>query len=302
MSYLSLGNYNDEVGNISSQYNTLLSKADEIYNVKEKANKMVENIGGIKAFISGKPISKYLISKGKAGLKSAFEKAGADLKNARSEFQAGKDGISQISKTDSIMGRFGSQLNTEGTALPDVVATPIAEGVALPDVIASPISSALPDVIGSPITSSGSYADSAVARIMGNGGLQRNLRPPTPQNLQPPNEEDSGILKQGTEETENVEKVAKADEQYDKSLAKDDRGNGEKGEEEEEEGEEEGDIGGDAAEGAVDGAGAALDAIPGPTEVIGLILGAGMAIYGAIHKPKEQTPVDKINASYQVGE
>jgi len=294
MSYLNLGNYNDEVANISNQYSNLMSKADEIYNVKEKANKMVENIGGIKAFISGKPISKYLISKGKAGLKNAFEKVGADLKNARSEFQAGKNGISQIPKTDSIMGRFGSQLNTEGTAteLPDVIANPIAEG--LPDVIAEPIA-------GGGFGST-SYAESAVARIMGNGGLQRNLRPPTPQNLQPPNQEDSGILKQSDEDINKVETVEKDDEQYEKNIAKDDRGTGEKGEEEEEEGEEEGDIGGDAAgDAAAEGAGAALDSIPGPTEIIGLLLGAGMAIGAAVHKPKEQTPADHMNASFQVG-
>ena len=128
---------------------------------------------------------------------------------------------------------------------------------------------------------------------MGSSGLRRNMRPPTPESLKPPSEEDSGILKQGSEETQSVEKVAKADEQYDKSLAKDTRGKGEKGEEEE-------DAGGDA-EDLGDGVAGALDAIPGPTEILGLLVGAGLAIGSAIHKPKEITPVDNINASYQVG-
>lgn len=281
MSYLNLGNYNDEVANISSQYTNLLSKADESFDVKEKANQITEAVGSIKAFTSGKPISKYLISKGKDAIKGAVEKAGVQLKNVRTEFQSAKDSLQAIPKTENIIGKVGSQLNAEGVAPETIIATPLA-----------------PDVIASPIPGGGfgstTYAENATSRIMGSSGLTRNMRPPTPENLQPPNEEDSGILKQGSEETENVEKVAKSDEQYDKSLAKDDRGKGEKGEEEEE------DVGGDT-EDVGDGVAGALDAVPGPTEILGLLIGAGLAIGSAIHKPKEIIPVDKINASYQVG-
>ncbi len=280
MSYLNIGDYNDEVANISSQYTNLLTKADESFNVKEKANQIVESVGSVKAFMSGKPISKFLFSKAKGALDDAVKKAGVQLKNVRSEFQAGKDAIQSIPKTDNIIGRVGSQLNTEGTATQTVIATPIA-----------------PDVIGTPIPGGGfgstTYAQNATSRIMGQSGLTRNMRPPTPENLQPPSNESSGILKQETEETENVAPVAKADEQYDKSLAKDTRG---KGKEEEDVGEED-----DVADGAGDAAGAVLDSIPGPTEILGLLIGAGMAIGSAIHKPKEIAPVDKMNASFQVG-
>ena len=133
MSYLNIGDYNDEVANISSQYTNLLTKADESFNVKEKANQIVESVGSVKAFMSGKPISKYLFSKGKDALDDAVKKAGVQLKNVRSEFQAGKNAIQSIPKTDNIIGRVGSQLNTEGTATETVVATPIA-----PDVIGTP--------------------------------------------------------------------------------------------------------------------------------------------------------------------
>ena len=273
MSYLNIGNYNDEVANISSQYTNLLTKADESFNVKEKANQIVEGVGSVKAFMSGKPISKFLFSKAKGALDGAVKKAGVELKDVRSQFQAGKDAIQSIPKTDNIIGRVGSQLNTEGTATESVVATPIPGGG----------------------FGSTTYAENATSRIMGSSGLTRNMRPPTPENLQPPKEEDSGILKQSTEETENVAPVAKADEQFDKSLAKDKLGKGEKEEEEED---AEGD---DIADGAGDAAGAVLDSIPGPTEILGLLIGAGMAIGSAIHKPKEIQPVDKMNASFQVG-
>ena len=273
MSYLNIGDYSDEVANISSQYTNLLTKADESFNVKEKANQITEGIGSVKAFMSGKPISKYLFSKAKGALDGAVEKAGVQLKNVRSEFQGAKDALQAIPKTDNIIGRVGSQLNTEGTATESVIASPIPGGG----------------------FGSTTYAENAVSRVMGDSGLTRNMRPPTPENLQPPSEEDSGILKQGSDETQSVEKVAKSDEQYDKSLAKDTRGKGEKGEEEEEGG------GDDIADGVGDGVAGALDAIPGPTEILGLLVGAGLAIGSAIHKPKEITPVDNINASYQVG-
>ncbi len=272
MSYLNLGDYNNEIANISSQYTNLLSKADQSFDVKEKANQITEAVGSIKAFTSGKPISKYLISKGKDAIKGAVEKAGVQLKNVRTEFQSAKDSLQAIPKTENIIGRVGSQLNAEGVVPETVIATPIPGGG----------------------FGSTTYAENATSRIMGSSGLTRNMRPPTPENLQPPSQEDSGILKQGSEETENVEKVAKSDEQYDKSLAKDDRGKGEKGEEEEE------DAGGDV-EDVGDGVAGALDAVPGPTEILGLLIGAGLAIGSAIHKPKEIIPVDKINASYQVG-
>ena len=271
MSYLNIGDYNDEVANISSQYTNLLTKADESFNVKEKANQIVEGVGSVKAFMSGKPISKYLFSKGKGALDDAVKKAGVQLKNVRSEFQEGKNAIQSIPKTDNIIGRVGSQLNTEGVAPETIVATPIPGGG----------------------FGSTTYAENATSRIMGQRGLTRNMRPPTPENLQPPSNESSGILKQETDETENVAPVAKADEQYDKSLAKDTRG---KGKEEEDIGEED-----DVADGAGDAAGAVLDSIPGPTEILGLLIGAGMAIGSAIHKPKEIAPVDKMNASFQVG-
>ena len=60
MSYLNLNNYSSEVSNISSQYTNLLTKDNESFDLKNKANEIVKTLGEAKTFISGKPVMKYL--------------------------------------------------------------------------------------------------------------------------------------------------------------------------------------------------------------------------------------------------
>lgn len=98
MSYLNLNNYNDEVSNISSQYTDMLTKANEAFDVKNKANEIVKTLGEAKTFISGKPVAKYLLKKGVGAVKDAVKDAGVKLNDARTAFQDGKSAVEVAGK------------------------------------------------------------------------------------------------------------------------------------------------------------------------------------------------------------
>ena len=237
-----LSAYEGQTSDIQSQLSELLDKNTTAFETKQKANEIVEAVGSVKAFISGQPVGKFLLEKGKAFIKdSGISKEGAEA-DAEGE-------------PEGIVGDAGDQ---ELTNLADIAPTSISSSGALPDMLASK-EEALASNYGESSTIAETSIDSAVA-----GGSSS-----------------AGILEGQSELLGEVSSVVKETANISKSLAG-------------AEGAEGGEL---AGEEAVAGA---FDEIP-VIGILGLLVGGGLAIGSAIKKPHLKTPVDNLNASYQVG-
>lgn len=312
MSYLNLADYNDQLSNIASQFSAATEKDSLLNNIHDRANKAVELAGEAKAFVSAKPVGKYLAKKAGKALDDAVEKAGVKLNEFRQNFQASRQVASGVRNV----------VNTEGQAASRIVANPSVAG-AEEDIVAGAgekavgenalVKPAIQSVgnmfksnVGVESAETGERAELISERV-GNlnaraGSLLDRLQSATGTSgggaAQQP-----GILAPQANDSIEAGETQKANDQFNKTEA---------GEEEEEEG-----AGEEAEEGAGKGgkivaeeeedeeatesADAAVPEAAPITSIIGLIVGAGLAIKAAIDKPKQLAPVDKINASYQVG-
>ena len=318
---IQIGNYESVTNAIGQKFGQEIDKANTEYSVEQGKRQLEESIGAMKSFMSSKPVTKYVYGRGEAAVKDLVNKAGVKLNDFRKSYQAAKEGNLQ----DSIA--------TEAVQNPDVIATSGTYGA---PVYGAPVQSGLPGVPGPSYdnvqVSKGSFEGSP-SEVPNAGeeaphGLSNSYnsdaRPPAytaedpninvaPQGAgefvrgDPRGEYSSGPREPfagEAEQEQNVGNVVKADNQFYKSQAKDKRRSNQNEEEEDTtQGEVEGGAEGGAEGGGIAGGEAAtgvLDAIPG-ADIIGLIAGAGLALGAALHKPKEQIPVDHIQSSFQIG-
>lgn len=322
---IDIGNYQSITNAIGQKFGQEVDRANTLYSVEEGHKQLAESIGSMKAFMSSKPVTKYVYGRGKAVVKDLVDKAGVKMNEFRKQYQAARDGDLQ----DSVAADVAEN--------PDVIAEGGTYGAT---VYAAPIQSGLPGVPGPQIPpsydnlqvpksnfqniSKDDFNETPSAGEVPEHGLSNTYDSdaPPPQytatdpnfNVDPvgageyvrgdPRGEYTERMRepfQGeAEQEQNVSNVVKADNQFFKTQAND-KGRVNQDEEEEDAGAEEeaaGEEGGDIAAG--EATAGVLDAIPG-ADILGFIAGAGLAIGAALHKPKPQVPVDHIQSSFQVG-
>jgi len=318
MSYLQIGDYDAQLQNISNQISQEQEKDSLLNNIHDRANKAMELAGEAKAFTSMKPVGKYLLKQGgdavKSVLKDAVDKAGLKLNEVRKTFQ----------DTSNIVGRVQSVVNSTGSAAVKTATTSVssatgeelAAGAGAKVVGQSSLSNEFSTNASVEAAETGERAELVSAKagqLTGRASsLLDRLNSATSGGAagegaaagavpQP-----AGVLSTATEDTIKAQATLKANQQFDKTDA---------GEEETEEAEkavgkktgeklateeeEDLDATGEASADAAAGGDTAV-AIP-VLDIIGLAVGAGLALKAAFDKPKQLAPVDNINASYQIG-
>ena len=295
MSLLNTANYESQIQNFAQELQSVDQVKDAAFNAKDRANEILKTIGEAKMFLSGKPVTNYLITKGKGALKAAVDKAGLKIdelkgksSDSAAEAQSAEQGdqvAPQISAADAPATGETSAINVEAPASFGGD-TPIAsagiegeeiplntlgahgmtnfyQGVETPNPAFDPAGAAS-ETVGVQETSFGEEGARAVAPS-------------------------STPLEQETADIQKVASVEKADFQAEKALASEGKAVGEGAGE------------GAAAEvGEEEATAGVLDAIPG-ADIIGLLIGGAVAIGAIAKKPHEHLPVDKINASFQAG-
>lgn len=192
MSSLNLDNYEQAQQSIQSSFGQAQGKFEQKFATIEKHKSLEEGLGSMKAFMSGKPVAKYIIARGKKAVQAAVDKAGLKLKSQAEE------GLERIST--SARGAVSRVLggNTGNTAAdlaaqnPDVIASGSADYGAT--IYARPSSVAGSGVADSNVGGDVIYAKSAStpfgtslpANLRGGGEEVEGLAQPPANIAQPP--------------------------------------------------------------------------------------------------------------------
>ena len=304
MSLLNTASYESQIQNFAQELQSVDQVRDAAFNAKDRANEILKTIGEAKMFLSGKPVTNYLITKGKGALQAAIDKAGvkldqlkaksgdsaADAESGANEGQAApairavdEPATGETSSLDvSAEGTFGGETPLASVGIE-------GEEIPLNTLAAHGMTNYYQGVDPS---SAPSQAETALTQP-GTG------EPPSDLDLLSPGDEESlfkapsaAPLEQETADTAKVASVEKTDLGVEKALASEGKavGEGEGAGAGAEAGEE---TGTEATAGV-------LDAIPG-ADIIGLLIGGAVAVAALAKKPHEHLPVDKINASFQAG-
>lgn len=302
MSYLNLQDYDNQLANVAQQFQSATEKDSLLNNIHDRANKAVELAGEAKAFLSAKPVGKYLVKKAGNAIGDAVKNAGVKLNEVRGQFQEAQKigaGLKNVVNSEGVAGSRVIASSTIGNLESGVGAKAVAENALVKPAIQSignvfksnaSVESAetaeRAELVSAQVSNLNARAGSLLDRL--NSATQGGGAAQQPGILAP--EANASIQAGATE---------KANQQFDKTDA------GEEEEEQEEEnvgkkggklaGEEEEDV-----EGTADADADAPELAP-VASIIGLVVGAGLALKAVIDKPKQLSPVDNINASYQIG-
>lgn len=82
MSELNLNSYEQQVQSIGQALQTLSSKEQASFAIKQKTNEMLQTLGEAKVYLSGRPVLKYALERGKAALKNTAVKVEGAVKDA----------------------------------------------------------------------------------------------------------------------------------------------------------------------------------------------------------------------------
>ena len=286
-----LNDYENMLSGINAELTRLTDKDDQLFQVKSKANEIYQTLGEAKTYLSGQPLLKY-----------AYKTGGKLVKQALNKGVKKPDGYDEAAEGD----------NTEAADI-------VADQNTIVDTTRE-VSSEAADSALSGSSALGESAESVAvsSRVVGASGLENSLMGSSSSAVA----ESSGLRAAGdvvggdefgigarigqtggeavpiqgnnvlsgeSEAISKVEAVNKADAEVDKAAAGEEAGEGA--------GEAAGAAGEEAGEEAALGA---ADSIPF-VDILGLIGGAVLTIESLKHKPKLQQPVDRINASYQIG-
>ena len=301
MSYLNLQDYDNQLANVAQQFSTATEKDSLLNNIHDRANKAIELGGEAKAFLSAKPVGKYLVKKTGAVLDDAVKNVGVKFNEVRSQFQDAQKigaGLKNIVNSEGVAGSRVVASSTLGNLETGVGAKAVAQnGLVKPAIqsignvfksntaVESEETGERAELVSSQVSNLNARAGSLLDRL--NSATQGGGAAQQPGILAP--EANASIQAGATE---------KANQQFDKTDA---------GEEEEEEEQDVGKTGKKVAEEEEEDADITGDADADAPElapvasIIGLVVGAGLALKAVIDKPKQLSPVDNINASYQIG-
>jgi len=301
MSYLNLQDYDNQLANVAQQFQSATEKDSLLNNIHDRANKAVELAGEAKAFLSAKPVGKYLVKKAGSALDDAVKNVGVKFNEVRSQFQDAQKigaGLKNIVNSEGVAGSRVVASSTLGNLETGVGAKAVAQnGLVKPAIqsignvfksnaeVESAETGERAELVSSQVSNLNARAGSLLDRL--NSATQGGGAAQQPGILAP--EANASIQAGATE---------KANQQFDKTDA---------GEEEEEEEQDVGKTGKKVAEEEEEDADITGDADADAPElapvasIIGLVVGAGLALKAVIDKPKQLSPVDNINASYQIG-
>ena len=309
MSLLNTANYESQIQNFAQELQRVDQVKDAAFAVKDRANEILKTIGEAKTFLSGKPVTNYLITKGRAAIKAAIDKAGV------------KEGDLKAGEGDSPADAEAAQ--GEGQVAPsipaaDAPATGETASLDVPEATGfggeTPLASLEVGTEDIPLNTLGAHGMANTYQGVENPGFDPSAveaqqetaltepgsgEPPSDLDLLSPADEESlfraptsAPLEQQTADIQKVASVEKTDLNVEKSLAQTGKAVGEG------EGATAGAEGGEEAGGeAVAGV---LDSIPF-ADIAGLILGGSIVAASLAKKPHEHLPVDHIDASFQAG-
>lgn len=301
MSYLNLQDYDTQLANVAQQFQSATEKDSLLNNIHDRANKAVELAGEAKVFLSAKPVGKYLVKKAGNAIGDAVKNAGVKLNEVRGQFQEAQKvgaGLRNVVNSEGVAGSRVVASSTIGNLESGVGAKAVAENALVKPAIQS-IGNVFKSNAGVESAETAERAELVSAQV-GNlnaraGSLLDRLNSATQGGgaAQQP-----GILAPEANASIQAGATEKANQQFDKTDA---------GEEEEEEEQDVGKTGKKVAEeeeedveGTADADADAPELAP-VASIIGLVVGAGLALKAVIDKPKQLAPVDNINASYQIG-
>ena len=310
MSYLNLGSYDSQLQNIAEQFQSATEKDSLLNNIHDRANKAMELGGEAKAFLSAKPVGKYLVKKAGNAIGDAVKNAGVKLNEVRGQFQsvgkAAADGVRNVVNT------IGTETGaTATTTVTSATGGELAAGAGLKAVAENGLAKPAIQSVGN-VFKSNAAVESAetgeraeiVSAQVGNlnaraGSLLDKLNSATQQGgaAQQP-----GILAPQANASIASGEVQKANQQFDKTDAGKEE-DGEAEQEEEQVGKSAKKLAGEEQEDVDATADADADApeLAPVASIIGLVVGAGIALKSIFDKPKQLAPVDNINASFQIG-
>ena len=308
MSQLDLNSYESQISQLAENLKSKTDMSEAAFETKNKANEIVKTLGEAKTFISGKPVTKYLLNRAKAPVEAALEKAGVKL----GEF---KDQV-----TSTLRGRLNEAVENIRSRASSAVDEASASAETQITNLASPHV-----LVGNNSMSRGSIngedappAYDADGYSADRGEFQRPTAEPEtgvqetsfdaegasrvvpgPPAYEPPTADLPDVIATRTQaaanETVYATKAPMAPEAPDviatkAPMAPEVEADAVKATSKVAEKDA---VGDDAVSGV-------LDAIPG-ADIIGAALGIGLTVASILKKPKDHIPVDSINASFQSG-
>ena len=127
MSSLNLDNYEQAQQSIQSSFNQARGKFEQKFQTIEKHKSLEQGLGSMKAFMSGKPVAKYIMARGKAAVKDAVDKAGLKLKSQAEEGLQRVSTSARAAVSRVLGGNTGNTAADLAAQNPDVIASGSAD-------------------------------------------------------------------------------------------------------------------------------------------------------------------------------
>jgi hypothetical protein len=296
MSQLDLNSYESQISQLAENLKSKTDMSEAAFETKNKANEIVKTLGEAKTFISGKPVTKYLLNRAKAPVEAALEKAGVKLGEFKDQVTSTIRGRLNEA-VENIRSRASSAVDNATGATTETQITDLAS----PHVLVGNNSMSRGSINGEdapPAYDADGYSanrgefqrpstDSVETGVQETSfdaeGASRVV--PGPPAYEPPTADLPDVIATRTQaaanETVYATKAPMAPE-FEEDAVKATSKVAEKDA-----------VGDDAVTGV-------LDAIPG-ADIIGAALGIGLTVASILKKPKDHIPVDTINASFQSG-
>lgn len=310
MSQLDLNSYESQISQLAENLKSKTDMSEAAFETKNKANEIVKTLGEAKTFISGKPVTKYLLNRAKAPVEAALEKAGVKLGEFKDQVTSTIRGRLNEA-VENIRSRASSAVDNATGATTETQITDLAS----PHVLVGNNSMSRGSINGEdapPAYDADGYSanrgefqrpstDSVETGVQETSfdaeGASRVV--PGPPAYEPPTADLPDVIATRTQaaanETVYATKAPMAPEAPDviatkAPMAPEFEEDAVKGVAKATEKDA---VGDDAVQGV-------LDAIPG-ADIIGAALGIGLTVASILKKPKDHIPVDRINASFQSG-
>ena len=127
MSSLNLDNYEQAQQSIQSSFGQATSTFQQKFQTIEKHKSLEQGLGSMKAFMSGKPVAKYIMARGKAAVKDAVDKAGLKLKSQAEEGLQRVSTSARAAVSRVLGGNTGNTAADLAAQNPDVIASGSAD-------------------------------------------------------------------------------------------------------------------------------------------------------------------------------
>ena len=309
-----LSNFQAQASELSEGLQQKINKQQEVFKKKFTGDEIAKTLGEVKSFMSGKPVTQYLLKKGGKYVDEMTD----SISSKFNDFFSGGNQPIQMEDID-MAGEFGDvggetggataaavggNTVTEGAEFPEVPEafyTPLAGAdtadTSYLDVTPDSAETSYLDVAPDTAAAQSSYLDVApgaddpllarAAALRDDGEYLDTTPEATSAAADPTN-----VLVASDEPLANVGSGAVTSSTIAGPIEPPVLSEGLVG--------DAGKVGGDAIDATLDATSGVLDAIPG-ADVLGLLLGVGLTVGSILKKPKMGNIKDTINSSYQIG-